>query len=84
MSSTAARLLPLALAAFAACACSAAAEDAIKDGAHGEERRENPCATFGPGYVQLPGSATCLRIGGEIRVDVGGGDIGRAKRRSDD
>ncbi|WP_413989973.1 porin [Labrys okinawensis] len=27
------------------------------------------CSTFGPGYFYIPGSDTCLKIGGEIRAD---------------
>jgi hypothetical protein len=84
MSSTTARLLPFVFAALIAGACSASAEDAIKDGEHLGDRRAEPCAAFGPGYVRLPGSETCIRIGGDVRLDVGGGDIGRTERRSDD
>ncbi|GLS24180.1 polymerase [Labrys miyagiensis] len=34
------------------------------------------CSTFGPGFFYIPGSDTCLKIGGEIRADyrVFGGD----------
>jgi hypothetical protein len=36
------------------------------------------CSTFGPGFFYIPGSDTCLKIGGEIRADyrVFGGDDG--------
>ncbi|WP_448147762.1 porin [Labrys miyagiensis] len=36
------------------------------------------CSTFGPGFFYIPGSDTCLKIGGEIRADyrVFGGDSG--------
>ena len=33
--------------------------------------RGNPCAAFGPGFVQLEGSSTCVRLGGGIGVGVG-------------
>lgn len=32
----------------------------------------NPCAAFGPGFVQVAGTATCVRVGGAFRADVGG------------
>ncbi|MCO5129348.1 MAG: hypothetical protein M9932_02135 [Xanthobacteraceae bacterium] len=36
-------------------------------------RAMNSCAAFGPGFVKLEGSDTCVRIGGSISVGVGGG-----------
>ncbi|WP_407164622.1 hypothetical protein [Bradyrhizobium sp. ORS 111] len=33
--------------------------------------RSNPCASFGPGFVKLEGSDTCVKLGGGI--SVGGG-----------
>jgi hypothetical protein len=32
----------------------------------------NSCAAFGPGFVKLAGSDTCVKIGGAVSVDVGG------------
>jgi hypothetical protein len=32
----------------------------------------NPCAAFGPGFVKVEGSDTCVKVGGAVRVDVGG------------
>lgn len=32
-----------------------------------------PCAEFGPGFVKLEGSDTCVRVGGGIGIGVGGG-----------
>ena len=54
----------------------ASAEEAIKQFQAEESRPTNPCAHFGPGYSQLGGTQTCIKIGGSIRFDVGGGDIG--------
>jgi hypothetical protein len=31
----------------------------------------NPCAAFGPGFVRVDGSATCVKLGGSIDVGVG-------------
>jgi len=31
----------------------------------------NPCAEYGPGFVRVEGSSTCIRIGGGIGVGVG-------------
>ena len=33
----------------------------------------NPCAAFGPGFVKVAGSDTCVKIGGAFSVDVGSG-----------
>jgi hypothetical protein len=32
----------------------------------------NPCAEFGPGFVRIEGSSTCMKIGGSISVGVSG------------
>ena len=32
----------------------------------------NPCAAFGPGFVKVAGTDTCMRISGALRGDVGG------------
>ncbi len=31
----------------------------------------NPCAAYGPGFVQVEGGSTCVRVGGGIGVGVG-------------
>lgn len=31
----------------------------------------NPCAQYGPGFVQVPGTQTCIKTNGYIRTDVG-------------
>ena len=31
----------------------------------------NPCAVFGPGFVKLAGSDSCVKIGGAVRIDGG-------------
>ena len=33
----------------------------------------NPCAAYGAGFVQVEGSSTCVKIGGSVRVEGGGG-----------
>ena len=32
----------------------------------------NPCAAFGPGFVKVEGTDTCVKVGGASRVDVSG------------
>jgi hypothetical protein len=32
----------------------------------------NPCAAYGPGFVRVAGSETCVKIGGAVSVEVGG------------
>ncbi|MER8693305.1 porin [Mesorhizobium opportunistum] len=34
------------------------------------------CDIYGAGYFYIPGTETCLRIGGYIRYDIGVGDVG--------
>ncbi|CAN7204341.1 porin [Mesorhizobium caraganae] len=34
------------------------------------------CDVYGAGYFYIPGTETCLRIGGYVRYDIGGGDAG--------
>lgn len=31
----------------------------------------NPCAAFGPGFVRIEGSSSCVKIGGSISVEGG-------------
>jgi len=37
----------------------------------------NSCAAFGPGFVKLEGTDTCVQIGGSISIGVGGSTGGR-------
>jgi hypothetical protein len=32
----------------------------------------NPCAAFGPGFVKVAGTDTCVKVGGAFSVDVRG------------
>lgn len=32
----------------------------------------NRCAAFGPGFVKVEGSDTCVKVGGAVQVGVGG------------
>jgi len=32
----------------------------------------NSCAAYGPGFVKADGTDTCVKIGGAVRIDVGG------------
>jgi hypothetical protein len=32
----------------------------------------NPCAHYGPGFVQVAGSTTCVKIGSSVTVESGG------------
>jgi hypothetical protein len=31
------------------------------------------CASYGQGFVKVEGTGTCVKVGGAVRVDVGGG-----------
>ena len=33
--------------------------------------RGNPCAAYGAGFVRIEGSSTCVKMGGNVTIDVG-------------
>ena len=33
-----------------------------------ESKQAKPCPAFGPGFVQLPGSDTCIKIGASVQM----------------
>jgi hypothetical protein len=37
----------------------------------------NSCAAFGPGFVKVEGSDTCVQLGGSMSIGVGGSTGGR-------
>lgn len=41
-----------------------------KSGEAKQEGRSNPCASYGPGFTMLPGTTTCVRIGGAVEGDL--------------
>jgi hypothetical protein len=32
----------------------------------------NPCSAFGPGFVKVDGTETCVKLGGAVSVGAGG------------
>jgi hypothetical protein len=34
-------------------------------------RKVNPCAQYGPGFVQVAGTNTCIKVGGAVGVEGG-------------
>ena len=32
----------------------------------------NPCAAYGPGFVKVDGTQTCVKVGGAVSVGAGG------------
>jgi hypothetical protein len=34
-------------------------------------RRVNPCSIYGEGFAYVPGTDTCVKVGGYVRSDVG-------------
>jgi Porin subfamily len=34
-------------------------------------KRAEPCPVYGEGFVKLPGSDTCVRLGGYVRIQAG-------------
>lgn len=39
-----------------------------KDAGSGQTKS---CPEFGPGFVRIPGSSTCVRVGGSVNVGTG-------------
>ena len=37
----------------------------------------NSCAAYGPGFVRVDGTETCVKIGGAVSIGVGGSSGGR-------
>jgi hypothetical protein len=37
-----------------------------------ESKQPKPCPAYGPGFVQLPGTDTCVKIGGSVQVQGAG------------
>ena len=44
-----------------------------KAGATRQTPKPDPCASYGPGFKMLPGTTTCMRIGGSIVGDFSSG-----------
>ncbi len=63
---------------------SAAADEAIPSREPPESTEADGCRHFGPGYFKLAGTETCIKIGGSIRFDVGGGVTTRGDGPSED
>ncbi|GKQ51203.1 hypothetical protein [Bradyrhizobium sp. Ce-3] len=39
--------------------------------------RSNPCASYGPGFIKVEGTDTCVKLGGGISVEGGTRSSGR-------
>lgn len=65
--------LVVALGASSALASERRARRTGADGQKQEARKPNPCASHGPGFAMLPGTTTCVRIGGSVVGDFGAG-----------
>lgn len=69
------RTVLIALLLTAAASTAEAADDrraAPKSAPLPKQTSGNPCAAFGPGFVQVEGGGTCVKIGGALEVGVGG------------
>ena len=68
------RLLP----AFGliACATPVFAGETIQPRVPAARANSNECAVHGPGFAKIPGSDTCVKIGGHVRVEYGVGNRG--------
>jgi hypothetical protein len=71
------RRLLLAIAVAALPACHAAAQQSGRQvktpkAAPRHPAKVNSCAMYGPGFVKVEGSNTCIKIGGGVSVEAGG------------
>jgi len=67
------RIAILALIAVSSVSGALAAEEGArrpKAEARQEAKKPNPCAAHGPGFAMLPGTTTCVRIGGAVEGDL--------------
>ena len=59
--------------AVLAVAGAAQAQD-LPQGRPGQRAAASRCAVYGPGFVPVAGSDTCIKIGGHVRVEYGWGN----------
>lgn len=57
----------------AGCSCAAASAGELPAGKAASNFKPNACASYGPGYVAVAGSDTCVRVSGHVRVEYGWG-----------
>jgi hypothetical protein len=50
--------------------CGAATQDMVRQKPVEASKHDEPCAAMGEGFVRLPGSSTCVRVGGRVRFDA--------------
>lgn len=71
----------LGCAVMAALACSARAEDAVVPDEYDQMQSVGICDAYGVGWVQMPGTGTCVKVGGQARYEQrfyqGAGSTGR-------
>ena len=76
---------PIRILAAAACALVASAAQA-EDLPTAEPLQNMACAVLGGGFRAIPGTDTCIRTGGSVRVDAGyasgGGDFSPTASRT--
>lgn len=73
MSNAALLASALAMSAFGALAAEQPARRAKTGDQKQEAKKPNPCASYGPGFTMLPGTTTCVRVGGSVVGDFGAG-----------
>ena len=67
---------PILLAAACLASNLTCANDLPRGRAEPKAEASEPCAQLGPGYIRAPGSNTCIKVGGSVRVD-GAVTVGR-------
>lgn len=59
----------LGLALLAGMPVASHAEDAVKPDSIDQQSQVNACDAFGPGYVNVAGTETCVKISGQFRFE---------------
>jgi hypothetical protein len=48
-----------------------AAATSVAEAGDGAPSPVDVCAAYGPGYKQVPGTGLCIKVSGDVEVDVG-------------
>ena len=69
---------------FAGSGCVAASAGELPAGKGTSSIKPNTCANYGPGFVPVAGSDTCVRLSGHVRVEYRWGKGGTGQGRGGD
>lgn len=76
--------LTVSLLLVAGCTCVAASAGELPVGRGTNIAKSAACASYGPGFVAVAGSESCVRVSGHVRVEFGWGKGATAPSRGGD